>query len=152
MVEVTVGVWIAARNESVFALLSDVAGAAERIKGISHVELLTPGPVGIGTRFRETRKMFGREASETMEFVAFDPPRGYTLHAESCGSRYTTTFHCTPADGGTQVTATFLAQPVSLVARLLQPLMRSMMGTMTKCLREDLEDIKRAAETEAVRV
>src|SRR5690606_37390928 len=72
---------------TVFEMLTDLEGAPRRIPAIQKIEMLTPGPVGVGTRFRETRVMFGREASETMEFVAFEPGRSYTVTAFSCGTR-----------------------------------------------------------------
>ena len=50
--------------EDVFAVFTDLHRAAERIRGIERLEVLTDGPVGKGTRFRETRIMFRREATE----------------------------------------------------------------------------------------
>ena len=51
--------------DDAFAFVSDFANAPKRIKSILRVNVLTPGPVGVGTRFTETRVMFGREATET---------------------------------------------------------------------------------------
>lgn len=52
------------------------------------IELLTDLPVGEGTRFKETRIMFKREATEEMEFVEFDAPNVYTLGSYSCGCEF----------------------------------------------------------------
>ncbi|MEL7485039.1 MAG: SRPBCC family protein, partial [Planctomycetota bacterium] len=60
--------------EDVFAVASDIANAAERIGGIDSVEMLTEGPVGMGTKWRETRTMFGKQADETMWITAWEPP------------------------------------------------------------------------------
>ena len=87
---VTISETIARPIEEVFAAATDFAGSVERIGGIEKVEMLSEGPVGLGTRFRETRTMFGREATEEMEVVEFEPPRRYVLGAESHGSRYRT--------------------------------------------------------------
>ena len=46
--------------EVVFAHASDFRRAPEFITAIAKMEILTSGPVGAGTRFRETRMMFGR--------------------------------------------------------------------------------------------
>ena len=54
---VTVIQRVEAPVEKTFAVYSDVTNAAGRIKGIRKIELLTPGPVGVGTKFRETRVM-----------------------------------------------------------------------------------------------
>jgi carbon monoxide dehydrogenase subunit G len=137
---------INAPPERVFALASSFATMPERIPGIKRVEMLTDGPVGVGTRFNETRVMFGKEATETMEVTAFDPPRSYNLVANSCGCIYDSRFECTPSAGGTLVTLTFNITAVSFFAKLMSPLSKLMSGMMRKCFDGDLEAIKKAAE------
>lgn len=39
-----------------------------------HVEKLTDGPFDLGTRWRETRKMYGKEASEVFQVTESEPP------------------------------------------------------------------------------
>jgi hypothetical protein len=138
---------IAAPVDEVFALATDLANAPGRIKGITKVELLTDGPVGVGTRFRETRVMFGRAASEVMEFAAFAPNRGYTLVAESCGACYVSTFRFEPDGPGTMVYVEFAAKPLTFFARLMKPLGWLMAGMLKKCLQQDLDDLRAAAES-----
>ena len=41
----------------VFDLCTDVEHFADHVSGIKKCELLTEGPVGVGTRFRESRVM-----------------------------------------------------------------------------------------------
>jgi hypothetical protein len=138
---------VAAPPEKVFAVASDFRNAAGRLRGITKMELLTDGPVGVGTRFRETRVMFGREATETMTVTAFDPPRGYALGAESCGCRYHIEFRFTPKDGGTDLEMRFEGRPLTLVAKVLGFLMGPMISK--NCAKEsekDLDDLKAAAE------
>src|SRR5438046_1974470 len=91
---------VAAPPATVFDVFSDLDHAPGRVSGTQRVEKLTPGPVGVGTRFKETRVMFGKEATEEMTFTAFDPGRGYTLGAESCGCRYITDFRFEPDGAG----------------------------------------------------
>ena len=86
---------IVAPTERVFQRASDFAKAADVMSAIERIEMLTDGPVGIGTRFRETRIMFKREATEEMEVTAFDPPHSYALGAESHGCRYHSEFRFT---------------------------------------------------------
>lgn len=40
-------------------------------------------------------------------------------------------------------------QPISIFAKLMAPLGRLMVGSLKKCLENDLEDAKRIAETRA---
>ncbi len=55
---------VKAPAEKVFALFSDFSNVAGRIAGITKVEVLTAGPIGVGTRFRETRMMFMKKVAE----------------------------------------------------------------------------------------
>src|SRR5262245_14688938 len=89
--------------EVMFDRLTDFARAPERIPAIKRVEVLTPGPVGVGTKFRETRMMFKREATEQMEVVAFDRPKLVELRAISCGAEYRSTFRVAPDGTGTRL-------------------------------------------------
>lgn len=144
---ITIDRHIAAPPERVFALISDFANAPKRIPAILRVEMLTSGPVGIGTRFSETRKMFGKEATETMEVVAFDAPRSYSLRAYNCGCEYNSSFGVEPDGAGSKLTFHFDAKPVTLMAKLMSPLAHLMMGPMLrKCVAQDLEGIQKAAE------
>ena len=56
--------------------------------GLVRLEKLTEAPYGVGTKWRETRKMFGREASELFEVTEFDPPHRIGLLID--GSQGTT--------------------------------------------------------------
>ncbi len=131
----------------VFAALSDFQTAPQRVTGITRVEMLTTGPVGKGTRFRETRRMFGKEASETMTVVQWDPPREYALEAASCGCHYHSTIACTPDGSGTSVSMTFVARPLTFMAKLFWPLGRLMIGSCRKMIEKDLTDIKNSIES-----
>ena len=144
----TVDRHIAAPPDVVFARAADFRHAPEVISAIVKMEILTSGPVGAGTRFRETRMLFGREATEEMTVTAFEPPKRYTLSAESHGSRYHTELSFAAEGQGTRMTMTFQGTPVTLTARIMSVLMRPMMKTLAKTCAKDLEDIKTAIERE----
>ena len=137
---------VAAPVERVFAIASDFAGAAETIGGITRVEMLTDGPVGVGSRFRETRRMHGREATEEMEVTELVPNERYALGCESHGCLYRTVFRFTPKDGGTEVDMVFEATPQTLMAKIMSILTRPALKMIGKVVEQDLEDIKSAAE------
>jgi uncharacterized protein YndB with AHSA1/START domain len=148
----TVTTEVAAPPERVFAAFTDYAHIAEHVSAIQRVELLTEGPVGVGTRFRETRTMFGREATETMEVTAFDPPRSFTLEANSCGAHWSMVHRFQPERGGTHVTLEMTLRPVSFLAKVMSPLSRLMAGSMLKCIQQDFDDMKCAIEGEGAAV
>ncbi len=137
---------IAAPIDTVFRLASDFPHAPEHFHGIKRVEVLTPGPVGVGTRFRETRVFMKREATEEMEVTAFDPPHSYTLSCHSCGCLFESTFRFEPDGAGTRATLEFRSTPKTVLARLMMPLGWLMQATMKKCIGQDLSDLKSSAE------
>ena len=137
---------IAAPVERVFELASDLRGAPGRVKAITKMNVLTEGPVRKGTRFRETRLMFGREATEEMEITAFNRPHGYTVECTSCGCHYMTEFRFTPAGSSTEVEMTFKAVPLTFMARIMGTLMRPLAKKMVAACSKDLDDLAHSAE------
>jgi hypothetical protein len=149
MARFTMAKRVAAPVDTVFEAASDVERAAEHIRGIEKIELLTPVPIGVGTHWRETRKMMGHEATETLEITAFDRPRSYTIGCQSCGSYFETTFRFASATAGaTDVIVDVNCEPRSFMAKLMAPLGKFMFAKMLrKCMDDDLADIKRTAES-----
>lgn len=141
---------IAASPERVFAVCTDFANAAKNVRGIDACEVLTEGPIGVGTRFRETRTMMGKKATETMEIVEFDAPRSYTTLAESCGCQYRARFDFLPEASGTRLRMTFEGTPLTTGAKIMSFIMRPLMtGMVRKCVMQDMADVKAACEANA---
>ena len=70
----TVTETVAAPAARVFERATDIRSWQDTIDAIDRIEMLAEGPAGVGTRFRETRTMMGKEAREEMEVTAFEPP------------------------------------------------------------------------------
>ncbi|MGH3367014.1 MAG: SRPBCC family protein [Nocardioidaceae bacterium] len=148
MASVTTQRRIAAPVERVWAVATDIPGSAETITGINHVEMLSEGDFGVGTRWRETRTMLGREATEEMWVTSVDPVRSYTVEAESHGMHYVSTFRFLPVDESqTEVVLVFSGEPqgtgARLVAAVTGPLAKR---SVAKALRSDLDDLAETAE------
>lgn len=146
MANLTCSIRIEAPQARVFEVISDLERAPERIDAILKVEVLTDGPMGVGTRWRETRMMFKKECTEEMEVVAFDPPNSYTVTAESCGSLYETSFVVKPDGAASIVEMTFKATPQTFMAKVMSPMGTLMIGMMKKMVDQDLRDLKRHIE------
>lgn len=134
--------------EEVWRIATDLESAPRVIRGIDAVEVLTPGPFGVGTRWRETRTMFGRSATEELTVSAVDPGRSYSVEATSSGVHYRSTFSFAPAaEGATEATMTFGGRPTTTVAKVLGALSAPLASrSVAKALRADLDDIAAAAE------
>lgn len=141
---------IAAPIDTVWEVFTDLAGAADHIRGIDSIELLTSGPMQLGTRWRETRTMYGREATEEMEVTAFEPPERYVVEAESHGANYRSEYRFRADGGATEVATTFAATPTGLFGRIMGVVMgRAMAKSVASALEDDLRDLKRVAEAGA---
>jgi carbon monoxide dehydrogenase subunit G len=140
---ITVSTQVAAPIEQVFKVYTDLEKAVERIPDITALEVLSKGPFGEGTRWRETRLMFKKEATEEMWVTGFDPPKSYTVEAQSHGMRYSTLFLFAPEGDGTKVSWTFAGTPLTLGAKIMAPIFNVFMkGVMIKCMRRDLEALR----------
>ena len=133
--------------DAVFDVFSDIPRCHEMIEQITAVEMLTDGPVGVGTRWRETRMVFKRVATEEMEVTAFEPGRSYTVGCQSCGCEYESTWRFEAEGDATQVEFEMGCRPVTFAAKVMSPLSRLMMPMMKKCFVKDFEALKAVAES-----
>ena len=140
---------VTAPPEVVFDVASDFRHAANFIQGIDSLEVLTDGPIGVGTRFRETRVMFGKKSTEEMEITEFDAPHRYVVEGESCGGHYRFEYRFVGDIAGTNIRLNVETRALSFFAKLMSPLSKLMMGPMKKCIAADLEDVKSLAEAKA---
>ncbi|MDN5901379.1 MAG: SRPBCC family protein [Brachybacterium sp.] len=141
--------YIDASPQAVWAVVSDVGAAADILSGIDAVELLTDGPYGVGTRWRETRTMFGMKDTMTME-VAESAPGYRTVVLSPVGDLlYRTEFTLRPhPSGGTELAMSFGAdQPPQTGVKALAASLLARMGLRAaqKSMEQDLLDIAAAA-------
>jgi carbon monoxide dehydrogenase subunit G len=146
--DLTVSIDIQAPVDRVWQAITDIEHAKDRITSIEAIEVLERPASGlVGFKWRETRTMFGKQATEVMWVTAETPGRSYDVRAESHGAIYRSTMAVEPSAGGTRLSFTFGAEPVSFGARVMTVLLGWMMaGATRKALRKDLEDIKASVE------
>lgn len=133
--------------DKVFEYFSDIQKVEDRIEGITKIEILSKEKSGAGLKWRETRKMFGKEATEVMWITAFSPPVSYSVDAESHGMKYHSTYTFNDVGGGTTVEMVFEGTPVSLGAKITAPIFGLIFkGATKKALQKDMHDLKRLLE------
>lgn len=149
MKTVTVRQPCSAPVDVVWRIATDIASLPETMSGITAVEVLSDGEFGVGTRWRETRTMYGKQASEEMVITATQPGRSYTAEAESAGMRYVTTFTFSPAGSGSDIIMTFGGEATSTAAKVLSKVTgRAMVGSVRKAVEKDLADLAAAAQAQ----
>ena len=147
MATITVSDRIAAPVEEVFAQFTNIEqGAAGHVSGIKKIEMLTPGPVRLGTRWRETRDVMGVADSADMEITSFERNRTYTITHHKAGLQIATTFWFEPLEAGTRVTVEFELERGGVPPGLLAPLGWAIAGKVARVLSHDLADFKRTIE------
>ncbi len=143
---------VAAEPEQVWRVLTDIPGAAGTLRGVDSVEMLSEPPYGVGTRWRETRTMFGKKTTEEMWVAAADAPHSTVVEAESAGTHYTTTFTVEPSGQGSLLKLEFAGKLVS-ESRWQRILWKAFgrigLRAASKTMRVDLDDTAAAAEKPA---
>ena len=132
MATVTVSNEIAAPLDRVFQTFTDIEHGPTRVSGIKKLEMMTPGPVHLGTRWLETREVMGRLDTAEMEITSFERNRMYTITHYKARVRIDTTFRFEPTDGGTTVTVEFDLDSGGLPPGLLAPLGWALAGKVEK--------------------
>lgn len=147
----SVDVLVRAPRQVVWGVVTDIPNATRTIKAIEKIEVLERPATGlVGLRWRETRTMFGKEATEVMWITRAEEPAFYETRAESHGAVYTTRIALADADGGTRLSMEFVGAPQTFGAKVMAAIFLPFMkGSVRKAIRKDLEDVKAAAEARA---
>ncbi|WNG45445.1 hypothetical protein F0U60_16055 [Archangium minus] len=147
-IEFTVRKEIAAPPDRVFAVMKDLDAMGKWMPSFVSIEKLTPGRFGIGTKWRETRRMFGRTASELFEVTGYEPGKLLELYVDgtqgsSRRGHYRYRHLLEPSGEKTTVT---LAAEIGGMGALMELLGRFMVGTFKKAIASDLDAMARYIE------
>lgn len=145
---IDLAVLIDAPPESVWSVITDVEGSPNTITAIEKLEILERPSSGlVGLRWRETRTMFGKSATEVMWITESTPNESYKVRAESHGALYVTTMGLSERGGLTQLRMQFEITPQTTLAKLMWATTGILFkGATKKALMKDLTDIKAAVE------
>jgi len=130
--------------EDVWKAIIDFENCSNYIESIIKLDIIDqPKDTLIGFKWKETRVMFGKEATETMWITDYTENEYYQTRAESHGSIYTSRLSIVPVGEDTQLTMSFSGQAQTFTAKLLSSIMGFMVkGAMKKAILKDLTDIK----------
>ena len=137
---------------AVWRVFTDLPSRCERLSTVIAVELLTRGPFGAGTVWRETRTMAdGAEITEEFRVDECVVPDRFVVTSPGIGAEYRMTYTFVPVlegrhRGGTMVTVVQDGTPTAPAGRFLAlvfggPAARTVEGA----LRRDLDDLAAAA-------
>ncbi|MBO0818610.1 MAG: SRPBCC family protein [Actinobacteria bacterium] len=106
--------------EEVFAYLADAENIPRWNYAIEQTRKITPGPVGVGTVYRQTRTI-PRRSQEEFEIVAFQPPGQLALDGTFGPFKARTSYLIEPITGGTSLTNRWDLELTPAPLRLLGP-------------------------------
>jgi len=133
---------INATPEAVFAVVSDVENSPDRIDWFEKVDMLTDGPVRVGTKWRETRRMNNKQCVEEWEMTAFESPNYFSAYCDSQGYDVEWTMRVDPEGDGSRLTLDMKTKPRTFIGKLMTPVEWLMSGMCKTIVRKDLESTK----------
>jgi len=144
--QTTIGVsrLIAAPVNRVFDACTDLERGAELASGIIRIEALTQGAFGLGTCWRESRRVLGCIETAEMEVTEFEPYQSYTISHFKGGIHVETAFSFESVADGTLVTISFALNEWSLPVGSLSPVAWAIAGKVRHALDADLADLQKA--------
>ena len=135
--------WIAHSPKEVFDFIIDSENASKVVSNVRSMVKLTEGSVGVGTRYRETRLLNGKEEQSELEIVDFEPNQRYAMKnvTEGVETIYRYTFQ--PEKDGTRIDLV-CELSASGVKKLMLPMVASILkkedGGQLQRLKEVMEN------------
>jgi len=139
-----------AAPEALWMVVVGIDDWVDVVEAIEVVERLDDGDgFGLGTTWRETRTMFGKQATEDIEVTEYEEGVRYATTAESRGSKYFSEIRVDAASTGSRITMDFRGEPQTALTKVMDATVgRLFIGATRKALAKDLDDISVAAEAE----
>lgn len=147
--ELSVFVEIKKPIEDAWNVITDFKNCSNYISSIISLEIIDePQGTLIGFKWKETREMFGKEATETMWITDYVENEYYQTRAESHGSIYITRLSIKQVENHTTLTMSFTAEAQTFFVKIFSACMGFVIkGSMKKALIKDLDDIKTHVES-----
>lgn len=127
----------------IFKTISNINNYAKAVPHIVKAEILSDIKSGIGTRFRETRLMKGKEATTELEVTEFIENDRIRMVTDSHGAVWDSLFTVKSADGDTHLTLTMDAKAHKLIQKLMIPMIK---GMIMEGLEKDMDAVKTHCE------
>jgi len=130
--------------EQVFSAVADFEKAPQIIDTITAVEFLTEQRQGRGTRFKETRRVGGKEVTEELEVSEWQPHERLVVKASFQDIDVTSIFEIRAAENSTTLQLTLNMKPNGFMARMM---LKAGESILVKTLENDLDAIKSYLES-----
>jgi carbon monoxide dehydrogenase subunit G len=142
MINLDLGTLIDKPVKDVFAFITNPNNMSKWNTAVVSLEQITPGAVGVGTKFKSVGEMMGRRIEGEMQVVAFEPDSkyGFQMHAGPVQVNVTLTFKTVGT--GTKLSLNAQGNPGGLF-KLAEPVMQ---GRVKSMMEENLARLKSVLE------
>ena len=134
---------IQAPIEKVFQTLADVQNFRKAVTDITNIEFLTEQQQGVGTRFRETRVMKGKEHTVELEVTEHVENDRVRIVSDEQGTIWDTVFTVEQQGDAVKMSMVMEVKPYKLKAKLATPLI---MGFVSKAIESDMDEVVKFCE------
>jgi uncharacterized protein YndB with AHSA1/START domain len=128
---------------TVFKTVADIGQFSKALPHIVKVEFLSNVKYGLGTRFRETRRMKDKERVTELEVTEFVENERIRLIAESEGTVWDSLFTVRPDGARTVLTMTMEARTDKLIMKIIN---FTISGMVQKAVEGDMDAVKEFCE------
>ena len=128
--------------EDVFAFLADFENVPTWNHAIMETRKTSPGPVGVGTTYRQVRSV-PRRSEEGFEVTAYEPASRLQIHGDIGPFTATVDYLLAPEGDGTRLTNTVDLEPPAGPLRLVAPLATS---RVKEAVAANLDTLRRILE------
>ncbi len=134
---------IKAPIEEVFKTLATVDEFKQAVPHITNVEFLTDSRYGVGTKFRETRLMNGKEVATELEVTELVENEHVRLVSDQGGTIWDTVFRVRQVGDAVEMDMQMDSIPHRFASRIITPMI---MGMVSKFVGQDMDSIKEYCE------
>ena len=142
MINLDLGTLIDKPVKDVFAFVTNPANMAKWNSAVISMEQITPGAVGLGTKFKNVGEMMGRRIEGEMEVIAFEPDSKYGFQMNAGPMQINMTITFKTVGTGTKLSLNAQGNPAG-VFKLAEPVMQ---GRVKSMMEENLARLKSVLE------
>ena len=129
--------------ELVFKTVAHIEDFSKVVNDIVKIEFLSENKTGVGSRFRETRIMKGKEAATELEVKEYVENEKVRIVAESGGTVWDTLFTVKEENDATKLNVEMNATANNFFSKIMNSLIK---GMITKAIEKDMDAVKTYCE------
>jgi len=142
MINLDLGTLIDKPVKDVFAFITNPANMAKWNSAVVSMEQITPGAVGLGTKFKSVGEMLGRRIEGEMQVIAFEPDSKYGFQMNAGPVQVNVTLGFKTVGTGTKLSLNAQGNPGGLF-KLAEGVMQ---GRVKSMMEENLARLKSVLE------